>query len=167
LDSTAWSKFVDICGVAGLVVGVAGLVITVRTFFEARQAKDAAVQAAENVWRKNAASDFNEISRRAQDLLRHVQGRQSDLAVVRATDLVYAFEIAFGRWRGLLPNESVARLNMIKSQVTAISQSLTVESIPQDAALFGALSDRCHTILRVLSEEAGRVQRNAEIVDHA
>jgi hypothetical protein len=167
LNPTAWSNIVDICGITGLPVGIVGLLITIKTFYEAKKAKDAALQASEIVWRKDAASDFNEISQRAQDLLRHVQGRQSDLATLRATDLVHSFEIAFGRWRDRLPSESVSRLNMIKSQVTSISHSLTVESIPQDPALFGALSGRCHTILRVLSEEAGRVHSNAETVDHA
>jgi hypothetical protein len=163
-----WSKFVDACGVAGLAVGLVGLVITIKTFGEAKKAKLAAVQAAETVWRKNASTDFNAMSQRARELLGHIQNRQSDLAIARASDLLQSFQVAFGRWGKILLPESVQRLQLLQSQVKAISQSLSVDGIPsgEDVALYRELSERCHNLLSVLSEEAGRVGIIAEATEN-
>jgi hypothetical protein len=157
-----WSAFVDICGVLGLIVSIAGLIMTLKTLREAKGAKVAAERASEQAWRKNAATDFIEMSQRARDLLGHVQNRQSDLATTRATDLLHAFHIALGRWTDVLSAESIARLTLLRTQLEAISRSLSAERIPTDIATFKKLSDRCHTLLSVLSEEAGKVQLNAE-----
>jgi hypothetical protein len=157
-----WSTFVDICGVLGLIVSIAGLIMTLKTFREAKGAKVAAEKASEQAWRKNAATDFIEMSQRAKDLLGHVQNRQSDLATARASDLLQAFQIALGRWTSVLSDESIARLALLRTQLEAISRSLSVERIPTDMATFRKLSERCHTLLSVLSEEAGKIQLNAE-----
>ncbi len=166
MNATTWSSIVDICGIAGLPVGVVGLLITIKTFYEAKKAKEAALQAAETVWRKNAASDFRSISQRAKELLQSVQDRQSQLATIRAAEILQTFEIAFGRWRPVLPAESVRQLGFLQSQIRAVSHSLSVRGIPEGAELFETLSDRCHTLLSVLSAEAGRVELNAEVTDH-
>jgi uncharacterized protein YukE len=161
-----WSKFVDICGIVGLLIGIVGLIVTFRTFAEAKEAKRAAAKVYEAVWKRSAASDFKDMSQRARDLLGHVQNRQSDLATVRASDLLQAFQIAFGRWGRVLNNESVENLRLLQSQLEAISRSLSNDSIPTDAATYKKLSDRCHNLLSVLSTEAGRVELQAETQHH-
>jgi hypothetical protein len=55
---------------------------------------------------------------------------------------------------------------LLRGQLEAISRSLSVEEIPTDVATFTKLSDRCHKLLSVLSEEAGKVQLTAETEDN-
>jgi hypothetical protein len=147
-------------------VGVVGLFFTIRALVAAKGAKAAAERASEQVWRKSAATDFAEMSQRARDLLGHVQNRQSDLATARASDLLQSFQTAFGRWSGVLNSESLESLTLLRGQLEAISRSLSVEEIPTDVATFTKLSDRCHKLLSVLSEEAGKVQLTAETEDN-
>lgn len=47
-----WSAFVDICGVLGLIVSIAGLIMTLKTLREAKGAKVAAERASEQTGEK-------------------------------------------------------------------------------------------------------------------
>jgi hypothetical protein len=157
-----WKQIADYCSIVGLAIGIFGLFLTFKALRAAMGAREAAKLAAATVRNQDAASEFREASHRAKELLNHVQNRQSDLAMVRATDLFFVVQQALGHWRPKLDAPSFENLSLISDQLQAISRSLSATGIPEDPRAFRTLTDRCHKVLSAMSEEAGKFQSEVE-----
>lgn len=155
---SAWQMLIDILGLLGVAVSVAGLVLTVKALNAARGAEKAARDAVNAARRRDAASDFQELAQRAANLLVHVQERQPELALVRAGDLFHFLQVANGRWSHLLGTEDAKQLSLVSGQIRAISNSLSNEGIPESAVDSALLIDRCHELIAILAHVSGNAQ---------
>jgi len=154
---------VGIASLLGLLVGIFGLVFSVKSWKKATAAEQAAKEAREAVRRGNAADELQLLAGLAKELLACVQNEQAQAAAVRGRDLVAGINQARLRWRAYFPSPEVEqRLEEIGREVEKISKALSIRKDSITAAERARLLSFCHNALRILTGEAGRMASHIE-----
>jgi len=149
---------VDIAGIAGLFISIAGLLFSVKAWRGAIAAEKAAKEAREAVRQGNAADELQLLAGLAKEVLACVQNEQAQAAAVRGRDLVAGINQARLRWRAYFPSPEVEqRLEAIGRDVEKISKALSIRKEELTAPERERLLKFCHSALRILSGEAGRM----------
>jgi len=149
---------VDIPGIAGLFISIAGLWYSVKAWRGAIAAERAAEGAREAVRRGNAAEELKLLASLASELLASVQNEQVESAAMRGRDLVSGISQARLRWRSYFPSPEVEqRLEQIGNEVEKISNALSIRKGQITSSERERLLKFCHNALRILSGEAGRM----------
>jgi hypothetical protein len=141
-----------------LITGLAsiiGLGVSIWTLVVATGARKAASEARTAVFQGNAAEEFKNLSRIADEFLSHVESDQVAEAVVRARDLMSATSLASKRWSRFLTMEERTSLEEAYGQISVISRTLSTtdgELTPQKKA---KLLKFCHPVVQAFSSAAG------------
>ncbi len=151
-----------IASILGLIVGGFGLTYSVMAWKRATAAERAAREASKSVRRGNAAEDLEALADRAREMLTCVDNNQMDAASLCGKDLVSGINLAKQRWREHFVTTSTDRLDKVSRDVEKVSIALSARGgdIPLDER--ENLLSFCHKILRILSEEAGKMLHDAE-----
>jgi len=154
---------VDITGIAGLFITIAGLWFSVKAWRGAIAAEKAAQGAREAVRRGNAAEELRLLANLAGELLTSVRNEQVEAAALRGRDLVSGINQARMRWRAYFPSPEVEqRLEEIGRDVEKISKALSIRKGEITAPERKRVLKFCHNALRILSGEAGRMASHIE-----
>jgi len=140
-----------ITGIASIV----GLAISVWTLIVATGAKRAAGQAREAVRKGNAAEEFKNLSRVADEFLSHIEADQVPAAVLRARDLMSAISLASRRWGRFLSVEGRNNFEEAYGQISVISRSLSTNGAPASPQQKDKMLKICHGVVRAMSKETG------------
>ena len=152
-----------IASLSGLLVGILGLVFSVKAWKKATAAEQAAKEAREAVRRGNAAEELQLLVGLAKELLSCVQNEQAQAAAVRSRDLVSGINQARMRWRTCFPSADVGQsLEEIGKEVEQISKVLSNRKGDINPTEREKLLNFCHKALRILSGEAGRMAGHIE-----
>ena len=140
--------------VAG-IASVVGVAISIWTLIVATGAQRAAREAREAVRKGNAAEEFQDLSRIADEFLSHIEADQVPAALVRARDLMSAISLASRRWGRFLSVEGRNNFEEAYAQVSIISRSLSANGAPSTPQQKDKMLKICHGIIRAISNETG------------
>jgi hypothetical protein len=153
-----------------LIAGIAsigGLVISIWTLVVATGARRAANEAREAVRKGNAAEDFKNLSKIADEFLSQVEASQVPAAVLRARDLMSAISLASRRWERFLTKEGRIRCEEAYGQISVISRSLSANGPPATPQQKDKLLKICHGVVQAMSNEAGTLFSDIERSEEA
>jgi hypothetical protein len=137
------------------IASIAGLAISIWTLIVATGAKKAAGEAREAVRKGNAAEEFKDLSRVADEFLNHIESDQVPAAVLRARDLMSAISLASRRWGRFLSADSRNKFEDAYGQISVISRSLSTNGPPATPQQKDKLLKICHGVVRTMSNETG------------
>ncbi|MGA2481947.1 MAG: hypothetical protein ABSF92_02365 [Candidatus Acidiferrales bacterium] len=140
--------------VAG-IASVVGVAISIWTLIVATGAQRAAREAREAVRKGNAAEEFQDLSRIADEFLSHIEADQVPAALVRARDLMSAISLASRRWGRFLSVEGRNNFEEAYAQVSIISRSLSANGAPSTPQQKDKMLKICHGVIRAMSNETG------------
>lgn len=140
--------------VAG-IASVVGVAISIWTLIVATGAQRAAREAREAVRKGNAAEEFQDLSRIADEFLSHIEADQVPAALVRARDLMSAISLASRRWGRFLSVEGRNNFEEAYAQVSIISRSLSANGAPSTLQQKDKMLKICHGVIRAMSNETG------------
>lgn len=154
------AKIADWSSVAGIVIGVAGLVYSIRAFRAAKKAKQSADDARRDVRTLVAADRFHHLSSMASELFSHVELDNLAVAVFLAKDLRFEINIAIARWEFLDPETKVKfrEASQLAKQIGEFVRSKGQLELKDKAKVL----KKCDLILSVLSGESGKIQSSLE-----
>jgi hypothetical protein len=140
-----------IAGIASIV----GLAVSVWTLVVATGARRAAREAREAVRKGNAAEEFKNLSRVADEFLSHVEADQVPGALMRARDLMSAISLASHRWGRFLTVQGRNNFEEAYSQISVISRSLSTNGAPATPQQKDKLLKICHGVVGAMTKETG------------
>jgi hypothetical protein len=147
-----------IAGTASIV----GLALSIWILIVAAGAKKAASEAREAIRKGNAAEEFKNMSRIADEFLGHIETDQIPAAVLRARDLMSASSLASRRWGRFLSMEGRNNLEEAYSQISIIARSLSTNGAPATRQQKDKMLKICHGVVRAMNRETGTLFSNLE-----
>ncbi|HZR57090.1 MAG TPA: hypothetical protein VFA74_09485 [Terriglobales bacterium] len=154
------SKFAEWSSIAGLAVGIAGLVFSILAFWAARTAKQSADEARRAVRTLVAADKFHHLSSKASALLIHIDHEDFPVAIFLARDLRFEINAAIVRWEFLdaRTKERFREASRLTQQIAEFMGSKD-QLDPKDRA---KVMKKCDLISSILSGESGKIQSDLE-----
>lgn len=153
-------KLANWASVAGLAVGIVGLIYSVLAFLEARKAKKTAEAARQAVRELGASEKFHSRSSRARELLNRIELDDFPVAVFLARDLRFEIDVAITRWE-FLDSDTKARFREA-SRVAMQVAEFTRNKGQLDSKDKVKVLRKCDLILSVLGAESGKMQGGLE-----
>lgn len=142
---------------------VVGLVFSALAFWFSKRASKAAEQARDSVLRRSLGEDMNSANRIATDIVRFVSIGHSDMALLRAGELMNETSYFITRWDAKLSEGSRTNLRMAREQLRTIHDVLTRKSIsdltPRQRL---RLTRLCRQLGLIYSEEYGMAMKAAD-----
>jgi hypothetical protein len=153
-------KLANWASVAGLAVGIVGLIYSVLAFLEAGKARKSAEDARRAVRALVAADKLQHLGSKAKELYGNVNHENWAVAAFLAADLRFEINGAITRWDFLDPAtkehfKEASQLAMRVSEFMRSRQQLE----PNDKT---KLLKKCDSILAILSGESGKIQGDIE-----
>jgi hypothetical protein len=136
-------------------VGVAGLGLTVLAVWQATGAKQAAQDARQAVYRRNASDDVRRLERLASSILTAIESEQYDLASHQARDFISECSNIREHHRSRLGTDG-GRLDIAFDLMCAISRGIQV------GARRSGLIESAQKIVGNMSNLTGALSRNIE-----
>jgi NH3-dependent NAD+ synthetase len=155
------SKIADWSSIAGIVIGIAGLVYSILAFRAAKKAKQSADDARRDVRTLVAADRFHHFSSKAKELISHVELDNSTVAIFLARDLMFEINNAIARWE-FLDLETKARFREASQLARQIGEFVRSKG-QLDLKDKSKVLKKCDLILSVLSRESGKIQSELEV----
>jgi NH3-dependent NAD+ synthetase len=155
------SKIADWSSIAGIVIGIAGLVYSILAFRAAKKAKQSADDARRDVRTLLAADRFHHLSSKAKELISHVELDNSTVAIFLARDLMFEINNAIARWE-FLDLETKARFREASQLARQIGEFVRSKG-QLDLKDKAKVLKKCDLILSVLSRESGKIQSELEV----
>jgi hypothetical protein len=154
------SKLANWSSVVGLLIGIAGLIYSIRAFLEAKSAKQSAEEARRAVRTLVAADKFHSLGSKARELSSHVENGNFPVAAFLVRDLRFKINGAITRWEFL---DSATKESFKEASRLAMRVSEFIRSKPQpDPQERAKLLNKCDSILAILSGESGKIQAGLE-----
>jgi len=154
------SQIADWSSLAGIAIGIAGLIFSILAFRAAKKAKQSADDARRDVRTLVAADRFHNLSSKAKELSSHVELDNFAVAVFLAKDLGFEINIAIARWEFLAP-ETKARFREASRLAMQISEFVRFKN-QLDLKDKVKVLRKCDLILSVLSGESSKIQASLE-----
>jgi hypothetical protein len=147
----------------GNVASVAGLVVSFFAAYFAKSARKAANEARNTAMARTLAEEVSDASNVAAELSRLVVSKHTDLARVRASDLLRAMSFIVKRFEKQLSNGQRRRLVTARTQIHEVLDILEKKDLAAfDSEELAALSTSCRRLLSVLDEEHGTAVLSSE-----
>jgi hypothetical protein len=150
-----WRDFVAL---AGVLIGIAGLVIAWFQYKKAESAGQAVKQVHKTLFRQKAAQHFTALEPKAILLSNAVRGRRWDEAAELSTVVGAMLVNAAGYCSPLMNVEDNANLELAATGLRYLSENLPIDSNPIDQAIFLPMRTHCVTILFNIERIAGRMR---------
>jgi hypothetical protein len=152
-------------GVFDIIAGIAsivGLVLTGITLSVAKDARDAAREAKEAVYKSNAESDFEVLTRLASEFLDKVQNDHASEALLRGRDLIAGMAIARKRWDRFLDKSGQVAMEEAGVQIQIAVRVLASYGANPTPKQKDRLCKIAGDILSWLGTESGKIRSSIE-----
>jgi hypothetical protein len=144
--------------IAGVLIGVAGLVIAWFQFQKAESAGQAVRQIRTTLFRQKAAQHFTTLEPKAILLSNAVRGRRWDEASDLSTVVGAMLVNAAGYCSPLMSTDDNASLELAATGLRYLSENLPIDNNAVDPAIFLLMRTHCVTILFNIERIAGRMR---------
>ncbi len=155
---TSYEFWGFVVNILGLLVGIGGVALAIRSHLKLRSARQAVRVTEEKLLHYMASEQFRDMSRDAADLQALLRSRDWLSAAKLASDLQLSLGGGLGGWDHLLSGPERDKIEVARTQVNEL-----VESLPLGAAAEPITDDairnmiaQCRFVMDIASEVAGR-----------
>lgn len=150
-----WRDFVAI---AGVLIGIAGLVVAWLQYQKAETARQAVRQVRTTLFRQKGAQHFTALEPKALLLSTAIRARRWDEAAELSAVIGAMLVNAAGYCSPLMNAEDNANLELAATGLRYLSENLPIDSNPIDPAIFLQMRTHCVTILFNVERISGRLR---------
>ena len=144
---------------------VAGLIFSILAFIFSKRASKAAEQARDSVLRRSLTQDMNDANRTAADIVRFIGMERSDMALLRAGELLNQTSYYITRWDDKLSEPSRTNLRRAQDKLQSINKVLTTKTISEmTPSQKSTLAQACQSVNQIFSEEYGTATKATDKV---